>query len=481
MKIKQLLPFLVFASLLFSSCADDMDDVINDPEFVEINDFIYRGMNEIYLYKSEQPRLADGYFETEDEYNEFLRSYTTPENLFENLTVPKDRFSFITDDYIELENSFSGISKTTGVDYILYYLSENSNDLIGQVRYIVPGSNAEETTIKRGDLFTRINGEQITLNNYQKIFSGNSLAYTLVEFDGNSLVESGEVTIATQELTENPILIHKVIETDGHKIGYLLYNSFVAEFDDELNAVFAEFKGENIDNLILDLRYNGGGRVSSATRLASMITGQYTGDVFAKQQWNETYQSLFLESEPESLFDYFTDEIDNSEAINSLNLNQLYAIGTSSTASASELVMNGLSPYIDVIKVGDTTTGKSQASVTLYDSPNFGRTNANPDHTYAIQPLVYESVNANDAVVPYNGLIPDILVTEDINNLGVLGDPSEPLLAATISAITGRTSLLSSQKRQHKISKKFIDFKERKANEPTYKRMYIDKLPGVTE
>ncbi len=470
------------ASLVLSSCAEDMDDVINDPEFVEINDFIYRAMSEYYLYKSEQPRLADGYFETEDEYNEFLRSYTTPENLFENLTVPKDRFSFITDNYIELENSISGISKTTGVDYILYYISENSNALIGQVRYIVPGSNAEGKSIKRGDLFTRINGEQITLKNYQKIFSGNSLTYTLADLNSEGMVtENGqEVTIVTQELTENPILMHKVIETGGHKIGYLLYNSFVAEFDDELNAVFAEFKGENIDNLILDLRYNGGGRVSSATHLASMITGQFTEEVFAKKQWNEDFQNYYLNNKPEYLFDYFTDKI-NDNAINSLNLNQLYVIGISSTASASELVINGLTPYINVVKVGDTTTGKSQASVTRYDSPDFTRVNANPDHKYAIQPLVYESVNADDEVVPYDGLIPDIPITEKINDLGELGDPSEPLLAAALNAITGKRSLLYSKQSESEISKKFIDFKERKSNKPTYKRMYIDELPGTSE
>ena len=300
--MKRLVLFTLICGSLMMSCADDMDDEVRDPSYMEIADFIYRGMNEIYLYKSDVPQLADNYFSDENAYKDYLASMDSPEELFDDLTVSIDRFSFITDDYIELENSFSGISKSTGVDYRLYLFS-GSDDIFGVVRYIVPGSNAEGTAIKRGDLFTKVNGESLNVSNYSSLLSSSSVTFSLAQLDGNTVQETGdEVTIASTQITENPILIQKVIEAEGKKIGYLMYNSFVADFDGELNDAFAYFKAENIDNLVLDLRYNGGGRVSSATAMASMITGSNTGEIFAKQQWNETYQNYFLANSPEDLF-----------------------------------------------------------------------------------------------------------------------------------------------------------------------------------
>ncbi len=483
MKMKRLLLFAFLCGSLMTSCSEDMDDVVDDgvltdPENVEIEDFIYRGMDEIYLYKSDIPELADDYFDTEQDYYAYLADWDTPANLFyQGLVASQDRFSFITDDYIALENSFSGISQTTGVDYRLYRFS-NSNDIFGIVRYIIPGSNAEGTAIKRGDLFTEINGETLTVSNYASLLASPSVTFSLAEINDNTVANTGEeVTIANSEITENPVLIQDVLEVEGLKIGYLMYNSFVADFDIQLNDAFAYFAAENIDELILDLRYNGGGRVSSATAMASMITGSYTGEIFAKKQWNEDYQNYFLANEPDELFNYFVDKIQGGTDINKLNLSSLYVIGTSSTASASELVINGLKPYIDVYLIGNTTTGKSQASVTLYDSPNFGRTNANPDHKYAIQPLVYESVNANDIVVPYDGIEPDVEIEESLSNYGVLGDPSEPMLAAAINAITGKTSKIQTRTIQKEFN--YQEFAESSSLKPNYKRMYIDELPSL--
>ena len=102
---------------------------------------------------------------------------------------------------------------------------------------------------------------------------------------------------------------------------------------------------------------------------------------------------------------------------------------TRNSASASELMINSLKPYIAVIQIGTATGGKYQASITIYDSPNFRRENVNPNHTYALQPLVFKSAN-KDGVSDYdNGLEPSVTLSEDIGNLGILGDVNEPLLA----------------------------------------------------
>ncbi|WP_300438888.1 S41 family peptidase [Christiangramia sp.] len=486
MKIYNYLMLFILAGGLFTSCSgDDIDDTTDPPVTgpeptqnleLEIKDFVWKGMNEIYVYKSQVPELSDDFFATQDDLNDFLEEWDTPEDLFyDGLTIEKDRFSFITDDYIALENSFSGISETTGVEFRLYRFS-SSDKLFGVVRYIIPGSNAEDKDIERGDLFRRLNGQELTIENYREILASNSITFELATLEDNTVTPTGEsVTIATSTLTENPILVKKVFDLNGAKVGYLMYNSFVADFDGELNAAFAEFKSANITDLILDLRYNGGGSVRTATRLASMITGQFTGEIFAKQQWNEDYQNFFLNDNPDRLFNRFTDTGADNEALNSLNLTKLYTIVSSSSASASELVINGLEPYIDVVQIGDKTVGKSQASVTLYDGPNFSRNGANPDHTYAIQPLVYESVNANDVGVPFDGLEPDVEIIEDISNLGVLGEESDPLLDVALDVVAGTRSFTIDRSKAYW----FNEFSESGANSPAYRRMYIEDLPEL--
>lgn len=475
--------FLLTGAFLVSCSEDDGIEPNPKPEGpeptgnleLEIKDFVWKGMNEIYVYKDQVVVLGDDYFATQAELNEYLEDWDTPEDLFyDGLTIPQDRFSFITDDYIALENSFSGISETTGVDFRLYRFS-NSDNLFGVVRYIIPGSPAENEDIERGDLFRRLNGQEITISNYREILASNSITFEIAELVDNTVTPTGEsVTIGTQTITENPILVNKVIDVDGSPVGYLLYNSFVADFDEELNAAFAEFKANNVTDLIIDFRYNGGGSVRTATRLASMITGQYTDEIFAKQQWNNKYQSYFLENNPDRLYNRFTNTIDG-EMINSLNLDKVYAIVSSSSASASELVLNGLEPYIDVVIIGDMTVGKSQASVTLYDSDDFGRGNANPDHKYAIQPLVYESVNANNVGVPFDGLSPDIEITEDIGNLGVLGEVSDPLLSTAIEAVKGNRSVIGLQQKPNW----YEGYSESGALSPSYQRMYTEDLPEI--
>ncbi|MDT0678040.1 S41 family peptidase [Autumnicola musiva] len=478
MRIYNFLMIFILGGFLLTSCSKDQDDEIQNASVLEIKKFVYRGMNEIYLYKDQIPQLADIYFSNNSDFEEFLNNYSSPEDLFyDGLVADEDRFSYITSDYIALENSFSGIIKTTGVDYRLYSFS-NSNELFGIVRYVIPNSNAEGKDIRRGDLFTKINGEDLTRDNYISLLNSDEITFHLATLNNNNISETSEtVTINTETLTENPILISKTLDVGGMMIGYIMYNSFIADFDSQMNAAFSQLKAEGISKLILDLRYNGGGSVRTATRLASMITGQYNGEIFSKEQWNDTYQAYFETEDSESLYNRFTDEINDGEAISSLNLNDLYIITSSSSASASELVLNGLKPYIDVVQVGDTTTGKSQASVTLYDSPNYNRPGANPGHTYAIQPLVLESVNAEDVSVPFNGIIPDVAIEEDISNLGVLGEPSEPLLSAALDVISGMRRFYT----KAEIHQGLREISESGAKKPNYQRMYIDKVPMVSE
>lgn len=479
---KSILSRVALGVLFFNLIACSKDDgpgSTPDPNPValesEINDFVWSGLNEIYLWQQDVPNLADSKNDVQDDYYGFLNSYDTPNNLFNALLYQKgtvDRFSFLVDDYIELENSFAGIYKSNGVDFQLSRIG-NSDDVFGFVRYIVNNSDASAKNIERGDFFLTVDGQQLTAQNYQTLLFGSNDTYTLgmAEVNNSQIALNGEtVSLTKTELSENPILINKVIESNGQKIGYLMYNGFIADYDQELNSVFADFKAQGVGHLVLDLRYNPGGRVSSAIYLSSMITGQFTGSVFSKEEWNDKYQSYFENNDPDRLINKFTNKLSDNTTINSLGLQTVYILTTGSSASSSELVINGLDPYIDVRHIGDTTTGKYTASVTLYDSPNFGKSNINPDHKYAIQPLVLKSANANGVSDYFEGLLPDTPIKENITDMGILGDENEPLLAEAISQITG----VANKAKRSAPQIKYILLKDVNDFKPLGKEMYID-------
>ena len=320
---------------------------------------------------------------------------------------------------------------------------------MGVVTYILEGSDAATKDIKRGDIFTGVDGQKLNLSNYRELLFGDNLNYTLnmAELSNNLLIPNGkniELT-KTEEFQSNPIQINKIIESGDKKIGYLMYNQFADGFDDDLNDIFSDFQSQQINELILDLRYNGGGLVRSAVNLAGMITGQFNGEVFAKYLWNRKLTAYF-NSDPESFSDNlrvnFTDKLDDGTAINSLNLNQVYIITSGRSASASELVVNGLSPYINVIQVGDNTYGKNVGGpAALYDYIDNNRTK-NPDHTYAISCMTFYSANSQDFYDYADGLAPqeELKLTEDLTNMGTLGESSEPLLALALNHIIQESS-----------------------------------------
>jgi C-terminal processing protease CtpA/Prc len=432
---KSALLTLVF-SLTFS-CFEDNDDSASGTS--DIKNFVWKAMNFAYLYKDDSPNLANDRFGSDSDYQSFLNNYESPEGLFESLIYNRetvDRFSWITNDYITLEQQFSGITKTNGAEFNFYYAPGSSSDAFGIVRLVQPSSNASTTTLTRGQVFNQIDGISLTADNLRALLSSETYTIHLATYNtnGTDVPEDDSLTDGTETITlsktvysENPIFKSEVLTVNNENIGYLMYNGFVADYDAQLNAAFGEFQAQNIQKLILDLRYNPGGSVNSATALGSMITGLSNG-IFAKLQYNNDLQSNNTNYN-------FTSTLSENVAINSVGLDKVYVITTGSSASASEMIVNSLRSYIDVVQIGTTTVGKSQASITLYDSPDFQRQGANPGHLYALQPLVAITVNKDDQAVPSTGLIPTIEVEENVSNYGVLGDPNEPLLAAALAAI----------------------------------------------
>lgn len=458
-------------SSIFLGCTSD--DTNSVPSELVVQDFVWKGLNLYYLWQDDVQNLKDDRFDSQGSLNTFLKGYPNPTELFNSLLYEKgvvDRFSVIFDDYTVLEQTLTGNNKNNGADYALYRTAAGSDQVIGLVRYILPNSDASTKDITRGDIFYAVNGTPLTVNNYQSLLSSDSYTLHFAHYDNGNFTPNGKsVSLTKYDYSENPVYYSNVYQINQHRIGYLVYNGFYGDYDSHLNTAFASFNSQGVTDLVLDLRYNSGGLISTATRLASMITGQFTGQVFAKQQWNASIMKIYQDrGTEEQLINRFTDRLNNGVAINHLNLNKVYVLTTSSTASASELVINGLEPHIEVIQIGTKTIGKNVGSRTLYDSADYDKKGANPKHKYAMQPLVLKIVNSIGFGDYQTGLEPDIEVHEDFENMQALGNINELFLATAISQITGMPSRPS-----RFMSEGLPEFSDLKRMTPMRTEMYI--------
>jgi C-terminal processing protease CtpA/Prc len=269
-----------------------------------------------------------------------------------------------------------------------------------------------------------------------------------------------------------------------------MYNGFTNEFDTDLNNAFGELLGAGATELVLDLRYNSGGSVNSSRLLSSMIYGTFTNQLYLRQRWNDKIQEAFTRDDPNALDDFFASTIGGGTAVNTLNLSRVYILTSRSTASASELVINGLDPYIDVILIGRTTTGKNEFSLTMVDDPDrsgapyiYSETreaNINPDNEWAIQPLVGRNENSVGFSDYTAGFAPDIEQGETLGNYGILGDENEPLLALALQDISGVSGRTSTARQAN--TREVVPFTHSGMFTPTRDNMYLDKeitLPSL--
>ena len=439
---------LILVSLLsLTNCFnDDIDDNCNETTFT-INDFVYRAMNNVYLYRDE-PALDNVYGPSapaNTDYSSYLSSFSQPESLFESLIFDRqnvDKFSIITSDYVALQQFLDGLRASTGLEFDFYPVPGSTTDYFAVIRLVINGSPAANLGLQRGQIVTRINGATLNENNMSSLTRADNLTLEFATYDDqgtpttsdDTLTPNGQTeTVSKSVFSENPIHVSSVFSFGGKTVGYLMYNGFNSNYNSQLNDVFGNFASSGVEEVVLDLRYNGGGSVNTAVLLGSMVAGNTSrfGQVFSKLVYNSNLQANNQDFQ-------FTNTIGGGTGLNSLGLDKVYVLTTNrSTASASELVINSLNSYVDVIHIGENTVGKTQASVTIYDSPNLSFENVNPCHTYAMQPLVANSINVNDMAVPLNGLTPDINFSENPANYGVLGDINEPFLARALQHISG--------------------------------------------
>ena len=412
-------PFLLLAGLFFTlGCnKDEGIDTGISADIRSVNNYINESMDIYYLWREFIPPNLNPNAEPD------------PEVFFDKfLYKAEDRWSFITDDYEALINSFSGINYTFGHNFKLFQ-KEGTQVVYGVVEYVVRDSPADAAGIRRGDVFNRVDGVALSPDNYLSLLFGKE-SYTLgfAEIAGDEVVSTDrEVDLVAATFQEHPVFLDTVYELAARKVGYFVYTQFISDFDQDLHDLFSEFKSRGITDLVIDLRYNPGGKISTARLLANLIAPAdqvNSGAVFSKYEWNDILEQYWIDQQgvdSPNLVVKFTPTAGN------LDLGRVYFLVTRNSASASETLINGLIPYMEVVLIGETTSGKYTGSLTLHD----------PDRSFnwAMQPIVLKTVNADGNTEFRDGFAPDYLVKDDL--FAPLGSVEEDMLAQALSLITG--------------------------------------------
>jgi C-terminal processing protease CtpA/Prc len=353
-----------------------------------------------------------------------------------------DRFSWIQESVEDLKASLSGEETTTGMEFKLFLREPNSTDVIAKVLYVQRSSPADKAGVKRGDVISAVNGTKLTTTNYSDLIfgEGNTKTYGFVTIENGKFVDSNVTKSITAVVYQaNPVYLDSVYTIQGKKIGYLVYNQFVpgpnntksASYDQQLRTVFGKFKAKGINELVLDLRYNPGGYVSSSTVLGSLIgRGINNSKFFYKKEYNATltpeYQAYDKKNGSDSFNGFFYNEANNVGS----NLQRVYVLTTSGSASASELIINGLRPFMEVVTLGTTSYGKNVGSITIEDE--------NGRIKWGMQPIVSKTFNALNQSDYSTGFVPKVEVKEFSNVVWrPLGDVNDALLNEAIYQITG--------------------------------------------
>lgn len=431
-----LLIFSVSACTEKTSVEPAQNQAVATSPNAEVNGWIYDQMKEWYLWtdklgeksKTNNTLAPDAYFES------ILYQYKTT-----------DRFSWIQESSEALINSLSGKNTVLGIRSSPFFTNASKTNVAFSVAYVLKDSPAEKAGLKRGDFITKVNGVAITNENYGTAFSAESLSMTLGDYVNGEIIPNNKVLTATKaEVQTDPVQFSTVVNSGNKKIGYLTYIQFIpgirksdgslgTEFDDELRSVFADFKAKGVNELVLDLRYNGGGYISSAVVLASLIGKNVnTSKIAYTDEWNAAKIKQY--GGPDAFKKYFRNEPNNIGG----SINRLFVLTSNGTASASELVINMLRPYMDVVLVGEHTYGKNVGSITISDDKK--RWN------WGMQPIVLKTYNARGEsdYGSETGFLPNVELKDNTLPFKNFGDPTENLFKGVISYITGVTASVPS-------------------------------------
>jgi carboxyl-terminal processing protease len=413
--------YFVFLIIILISCRKDKngaDYPIGSNE--NINTWILDSLKRYYYWNEQLPSSPN--------------IGLSPRDFFNAARNASDRFS-----YINIPNDATTAipsNRNFGFDYATIS-DQNSPKVIGIIKVVLKDSPASRAGLKRGDYISKINGKTLTATNAQslqeEILSSEHFSLGLAELNNNSWTDTRSVEIG-KGVSLDQKEISRIIETDGKKIGYLYFLDFNGGLAKSLTPAFSSFRSEGITDLILDLRYNSGGQVAEAAGLCAMVARNITFDkTFITYKGNKNGGTRTESIGATATFDGTVNF--NVLLEQNLGLSRIYILSTAATASASEVVINNLKPFIQVIQIGEKTRGKDEASFRIFDARSPKLVN------WEMHPIVYKLFNAQGNGSYNAGISPDLTINEmDTLPLLPLGDPADPMVKSAIIKITGRTS-----------------------------------------
>lgn len=427
------LQFIVILTLIISCTNnDEAPPVFPEGSTESVNLWVQDSMKRYYYWADQMPAKPDYRLPTKD--------------FFKSLLSSQDWFSFMvnTEDPASYPRS---IRNMYGFDYTVLQLT--SGKVVTVVKLVLKNSPAFNAGLERGMIITKVNGKEITAANAEEITSSmkdqNVIGLTVGRWEDGTVADEKYLTVYYGYSFEQPLLA-KVFQKNGKKTGYL----YIYDFPDGMTAAlyqkFADFKAAGIQDLILDLRYNYGGSVSSAAALCSLIPAGLSGSspfiLFKGNKNGGEVKRTFAQQ-----IAYDPKAIDfNTLRINALGLGKVYILTSNSTASAAEIVINNLKPYVQVIQAGDTTLGKDMAGFTVEDKRKPRKI------SWQIHPVIYKVFNASGEGGYSNGIQPQITVNEyEVLPLLALGDSEETLISSALSHVYSKGAVHKTEYEKIKI------------------------------
>jgi C-terminal processing protease CtpA/Prc len=440
--MKKLL-FILSISAFFFACKKETEVDSN----IAANQWIHEVMSSVYLWNDKMPSLAN------------TNTYANPTDYFYTLLhefKTTDRFSWIDESYANLQNQLNGISTILGIKFNAFYTDNTNTSRAFVIAYVLKGSPAEKAGLKRGDIILKVDDQTITNSNYTNILSNQTLKLGLADFTNGAFVSNGKsVTVTKVELQTNPILADMIIAWSGKKVGYLAYSQFIGyvkdtltgkeyNFDDSVRALFGRFKAAGVNELVLDFRYNGGGYVTSSdliTNLTVKDAAARVGKLMNKKVYNTDYTAYLQKKDGASAFE----TLFKSEPNNLGTLNRVFVLTAKNTASASELVINNLKPFMEVILIGENTYGKNVGS----------RTYADNRWKFGLQPIIFLIKNSigESNYGTESGFTPNYILKDSVLPYKALGNPGETYLNVALSIIGGAVYQPNSTERSPKYTR----------------------------
>lgn len=333
-------------------------------------------MHELYLWYGEVADSNPASFSTTAAYFENrLTTAIMPSGHY------KDRFSFTLPTSEWIAYALSGESAGYGVEWVI--VSGNSTQRDVRVAYVEPGSPAATAGLSRGDRVLSVDGTSIDTNTSTGIdvlnaglwpsVTGQSHAFQVSRLAGGTV----NINMTSATVTSTPVLQTQILPGN---VGYVLFNSHIATAEQQLVDAFTQLQTASVSDLVLDLRYNGGGFLDIASEVAYMIAGSQptSGKVFERLTFNNQYATSVNPvtggSNTPTPFHTTTQGFSGTTgaSLPVLNLTRVFVITSSATCSASESIINGLRGVgVEVIQIGGTTCGKPYG---FYAKDNCGTT-----------------------------------------------------------------------------------------------------------